>query len=338
MGRALVQALREAGWDVHALTRAGQRSELKTLGATLFEGSPADPNQVAEAAEDCDVLFHAAGVTHPRAPERVLRWVHVAGTENVLNAARHVGVERIVFVSCWSSSLTDGDRMHWDEQRALPKPPLGAHARSKLMAEELALAQSDEQMSVVALRPAQLWGPGDANGLATLWREAEAGGMRTFGGGRNLMPTTHVNNLTRAALLAADAPDAAGQAYYVTDGEFMELREWYGRLGDTLGLGKPRDAGSYRAAMWAARLRQLRGSRSDLWPAEVVERGRSALFDISRATRDLDYRPEHDVDRELGALRAWVDSQGGLAAVAGSARPIPTEGDVDAQAEAAGGD
>lgn len=338
-GSALVSALREAGWQVHALTsNPSALGTLRDQGVDVFEGSIADPNQVAAAADDCDVLFHAAGVTHRRAPARVLRWVHVAGTENVLNAARHVGVERVVHLSCWSVSLSDEDRMHWDENRRLPHEPLGAHARTTATAEEIALAASDDACEVVALRPAWLWGAGDIGGLAALWHESQRGGFQLFGGGHNIIPTTHIDNLTRAALLAADAPEAAGHAYYITDGEFLEAREWCGQLAEAVGAGAPRTGGSLLAGRVAARFRQLRGDARGLWPQEVIERGRSALFDISQATRDLDYSPGHDLSQAMAATANWVQDQGGLASVASRARPVPTGAQVDAQVQAAGGD
>ena len=60
-----------------------------------------------------------------------LRWVHVAGTENVVRAARHVGLRRVVHMSCAEVSLYAGDRMHWDEARVLPiRPSVPTHRPS----------------------------------------------------------------------------------------------------------------------------------------------------------------------------------------------------------------
>lgn len=338
VGSALCRALAEAGHEVVGLTRDEARARASTgRDVRLLRGSVGNPNDVANAAKGADALIHAAGLPRRTAPTRVLSWVHVAGSENVLMAARHVGVPRLVHVSCADVSLHEGDRMHWDEKRALPDEPLGPHARTKAMAEELLLAASDDRLTVTALRPAVLWGPGDRDGIAALVREARAGGFRLFGGARNLVATTHIRNLTQAALAALSAQDVGGRAYYITDGEFHEAREFYGRLLDALGLPPPKTSGNL--ALARARLRFLGlFTNTEGRFAEVVARSTSALFDLSQATKDLGYDPQVAFDAALAELTAWVRSQGGLDALVAQARPAPADADVAEQVALAGGE
>lgn len=310
------------------------------MGGTpeLKQGSCANPHEVAEAARGVDVVFHAGGIAHRDAPPKVLRWVHVAGTENVLRAARFAGVKRVVLISCADVSLTSEDRMHWDEKRVLPDLPVGAHARTKLMAEELALAQSDEQLEVTALRPALLWGPDNVDGIARLTRLVQSGKFTLYGGGRNIVATTHIDNLVAAALKAALAPEAAARAYYVTDGEFLESREFYTRLFAALGLGQPKLHGELTSALLLARFHDLLHRTQGSARAELLERGRSALFDVSRATLELGYDASIDLEAKLAELNRWVHEQGGLDSLLARARPAPLESDVAEQIRAAGGE
>ena len=100
IGSALCRALVARGHEVHALTRDFERAQQRIgAGVRLFRGSVGDPRQIAEAAAGCAVLFHAAGLPPGPAPERVLRWLHVAGSENVLRAARHARIDRLVYLS-----------------------------------------------------------------------------------------------------------------------------------------------------------------------------------------------------------------------------------------------
>ena len=336
---ALCRALVRAGHGAVALTRDPARASARIgPGAKIVAGSIAHPAEVARAAKGVDVVYHAAGIADPSAPERVLRWVHLAGTENVLRAARFAGVRRVVHVSCADVSLTDEDRMHWDEKRVLATEPVGPHARTKLLAEELALAQSDDALEVTALRPALVWGPDDIDGVTRLVRSVRAGTFTLYGGGRNIVATTHVDNLTRAALSAASAPAAVARSYYLTDGEFLEARELYGRLFAALGLPPPRLSGSLSLALARASvadaLRDGRGAAR----AEVLRRARSALFDVSRATLELGYEAKIDLDLRMRELATWVSAEGGLAPILASAREPPRDADVDAQVQAAGGD
>ncbi len=338
VGSALCRTLLAAGHEVVAMSRTPEQAR-KRIGQVLEvrQGSVAFPHEVAEAARGADVVFHAAGLPPGRAPERVLRWLHIAGTENVLRAARHVGVRRVVYMSTAEVSLQEGDRMHWDEARALPKIPASAYARSKLMAEEIALAESDATLEVTALRPALLWGEGAVDFYASLVREGRSGGIQLYGGGRNIVATTHIDNLMRAALLAAEAEAAPSRAYYITDAEFLEAREFFSKLSQALSLPAPREGGLFNLAWFKATLSRL-GGDGGAQRALLINRAKSALFDLSQATRDLNYTASIDLDQAMQKLSAWVQAQGGPDALLAQARPAPKAADVDAQVQAAGGD
>jgi len=339
VGSALCRGLLGRGHEVVALTRDPARARTRCGDAvTTVEGSIADPAQIARAAEGCDVLFHAAGIADVDAPELVLRWVHVAGSQNVVRAARFAKVRRVVYLSCADVSLTGEDRMHWDEKRVLAVPPTGPHARTKLMAEELMLAESDDTLEITALRPALLWGPGDIDGITRLVRALRTQGFTLFGGGRNIVATTHIDNLVRAALLASEAPNVAGRPYYVTDGEFLEAREFYTRLFSALGLAPLRLVGSLWYALARASLSDWVRNTGGAHRAEILRVGRSALFDVSRATFDLGYEAKLDLDAKMAELNEWVTAQGGFDRVLLKARARPIEADVAEQVLAAGGD
>ncbi|MET0341423.1 MAG: NAD-dependent epimerase/dehydratase family protein [Polyangiales bacterium] len=336
---ALARSLLEHGHTVVGLSRYPARARAR-VGERIevAQGSIASPAEMARAARGCDVVFHAAGVAALDAPPRVLRWVHVAGTENVLKAARHAGVRRVVYGSCADVSLVDEDRMHWDEQRSLPEPPVGPHARTQLMAEELALAASDDTLEVTALRPARLWGPDDVDGIVAFARAVRRGAPTLFSGGRNLIATTHIDNLTRAALSAATASSAPGRAYYVTDGEFMEAHEFHARLTSALLLSAPARNLPLPIALVLARAKDVLAGGRGAARAALLRAGRSALFDVSRAVRDLDYQATVDLDARFAELDEWVAAEGGIEGLEARARPRPGDADVDAQVAAAGGD
>lgn len=282
---------------MHGLVRsAGQSLE---DGTRLHVGEIGEPNTIAEAAEGADVIFVAVGLPLGR-PDADYRWLHVAGTENVLAAARHASVPRVVLVSCADVVLADEPRVHWDEKRDLSHPPIGARARAIKLAEEIALSQSDGMLAVTALRPGWLWGPGDKTRLSALVTEARAGGIDLCGDGRNLVATTYADHLGAAALLAAVSPSAPGQAYYVGDPEFLEIREFLGLLSQTLSLPAPRTGGPYLLRRWWAGM-----GRGALPLEEVVRRGRATYFDTQKAANELGFEPSVKIDDGMKALARW---------------------------------
>jgi len=336
VGTAVSRALAAAGHSVRGLVRDPKHALERNVERHM--GSIGDPASIFEAATGCDAIVNAAGLTSLRAPERAARWVHIAGTENVLRAARRAKVRRVLHFSCADATLCRNDRMHWGETRVLPQDPVGTFARSKLMAEEIALCASDETLEVTALRPALVWGPGDVQGVCALKRESDAGGVFLYGEGRNILATAHIDNVTQAALAALTAEHAPGRAYYITDGEFLEARELYTRFLTALGLPvRFRKKGLAFAAL-GARVAQAFGAASDPNEAEVLRRGQSALFDLSSAAKDLGYSPQLNFEELLEGLKTWLHTAGGFDALLPRARPEPRASDVDAQVALAGGD
>jgi nucleoside-diphosphate-sugar epimerase len=312
VGEAVLRRLLEQGAIVHALVRAAEASQrMLALGARPFEADIGDPNAIAAAARGCDAVVHCAGMAAAHAARDVLAWTNVAGTENVVNAARHVGCKRLVHLSCADVSLFNCDRVHWKEDRPLTGQPVGAHAQTKLLAEELAL--------VTAIRPSLLWGPGEPHQLPQLCIEALTGGVRLFGDGRNLLATTYIDNLVDAVLAAITSEAAAGQAYYVTDNEFVSAAEFLSALCKAIGAGPPR-RGHYMLAYGMAALREGLG-REGTWRCDVIKRGRSWLFDIQGATRDLGYSPRVDLNEGMRRIQVWAEQVGGFSAIATAAKP-----------------
>jgi nucleoside-diphosphate-sugar epimerase len=334
VGSALVARLLRDGHTVRVLARdvaSAQRLREGDAAAALDVriASLGDPNAIADAADGVAVLYHCAAENSPDAPQRSLAWINVAGSENVLNAARHAGVRRLVHVSCTDVTLVNRDRMSWRESRQLDEMPIDAVCYTKQLAEELMLSGSDAALEVVALRPAWVWGPGDRRTLPALCREAARGRVSLCGSGTNLVPTTYIDNLVDALVLAgtAAASDVAGHAYHVIDGETHNAREFLGQLCAALGLREP--ARSIYALAYAVAWIRERAGLAGLKRGEVARRGRSALFDAVAAVRQLGYTPNVTVEQGMKAVAAWAAEKGGPSAILAMERKASTRTEVD---------
>ncbi|HSN81699.1 MAG TPA: hypothetical protein VLS88_03900, partial [Polyangiales bacterium] len=66
------------------------------------------------------------------------------------------------------------------------------------------------------------------------------------------------------------------------------------------GWPKPKNTGPSRwASIWA------RAGLSSLGPAEVIRRGQTSAFDMSRARKDLGYEPRVTREQGMTELAAW---------------------------------
>ncbi len=298
VGGAALRVLRASGHEVVAFVREGSDSR-SLRDVERFVGDLGDPNRLAVAAKGCDALVHAAGLADPCADPDSLGWVNIAGTENAINAAKKAGCKRMVHISCADVTLYDGPRSFWNENEAPPRP-FGKLAQTKLQAEELIRVSGRKGFWTVALRPALVWGPGDRTHLPGWKREAERGGIRIIGRGNKLLSTTYVGNLAHAVECALRGKVTTGNVYYVVDTELSLSRDFFTELSAALGWAPPRSAGPYLLAWLASR-----AGLSPLHPTQVIRRGRSSAFDMSRAKTELGYEPVFTREQGLAELARW---------------------------------
>lgn len=337
VGSAIAARLLAEGDTVHVLARDRARAKpLAALGARVFTGSIGDPNEIADAARGCKLVVHAAACASHRATPHTLKWTNVAGTENVLNAARHVGVARIVHLSCADVTLSGEDRVGWGEDRMPHGALLDEHARTKRLAEDLALSASG--IEVCALRPPLIWGPGDTTNLPSFCAEALAhGGVALHGDGRNLLATVHLDNLVDAVLDALAGGEVAGRAYYVADSEFLDAGEFYGMLSKACGVPPPRTSSAPVSVSLALAWARERVRGAGPWRTDVVRRARSTQFDVSRASHDFGWKARISVEDGMKMLSDWVGAKGGAKVVATMGRAPDGEASVRATIDAANG-
>ncbi len=338
-GGAIVRHLLKAGHKVRGLVRSEVGAErVSALGAEPVFGTLSDPNRLADLARGCSSLVHAAGIASPRAAPEALYWTHAAGTENVLRAAEHAGVQRVVAISCTDATLRLTPRLNWDEDRIPEGRPLGHRARSLMMAEEAVVgACRPPRFQTVALRAGWLWGAGDESTLPA-WADASlrSGGVRLPSGGGYLLPTTHVENLAHAVHLALRVTDLQGHGVlHILDGELLLASEFLGGLCQAAGLPAPRRGGPRALVLAVAWLRERLGAPGP-WLAEAARWAVPCSLETKRASQLLSYEPVVTFEEGLETLAAWVQAMGGAEALTARRRPPPGKESVAEQIRVAG--
>ena len=185
---------------------------------------------------------------------------NVDGTANLLAAAREAGVSRFVHVSSPSVAHAGAALVGAGAAPADPDRAHGPYARSKAVAERLALATSG--LPVVAVRPHLVWGPGDTQLVGRIVERARSGRLAVVDAGAALIDTTYVDNAVSALVAALDrAPALAGQAFVVTNGEPRPVAELVARICAAAGVPAPTRHVPYRVARRAARWSRVSGPR-----------------------------------------------------------------------------
>src|SRR5262249_27472513 len=151
------------------------------------------------------------------------------GTRNMLAAARTANVARFVHVSTEAVLVGGPPLVDADETWPLPEHPLGLYPWSKGIAETDVRAAAKDGLHTVVVRPRAIWGAGDTVLLPRISKMVDEGKFRWIGGGHALTSTCHVKNVA-CGMLAAAARGGAGEVYFLTDGDDVTYREYFGGM------------------------------------------------------------------------------------------------------------
>ena len=307
VGRNLIRHLRARGDEVRALVRSSGSARIVTeLGAVPAMGDLDDVAAMQRGMAGCDTVFHAAAEVSEWAPREQFQRVNVAGTANVLAAARGAGVRAFVHVGT-EAALCDGTPLvDVDETRPLPARALPRYPQTKNEAERLVIAANAPGLRTVVVRPRFIWGNDDTSVLALLAGAVRAGRFMWIDGGRYPTSTTHVDNVCEGLLLAAEK-GRGGEPYFVTDGPPVELREFVTQLLATRGVDPGSRSVPRAVALLFAAVAEWIWDTFNLRSPPPAQRVAVRLFgepvtvSDAKARRELGYRGS--VSRETGLAR-----------------------------------
>jgi UDP-glucose 4-epimerase len=258
IGSNLVDALLERGDRVVVLDdmSTGKHENLAralTHGATLHVADVRDPKALKEVFEAAspEVVFHLAAQIDVRySVEQPVEdaVTNVLGMIRVLEAARAVGVRRVVYSSTGGALYGDTDALPTPEDH--PIRPLAPYGAAKYAAECYCELHSRlHGLATVSLRYSNVYGPrqdvhGEAGVVAIFCGSLVEGRRPTvFGDGRQTRDWIDVSDVVRANLIAADS-EVLGPVNICSGREtsVLDLIEALNEVSDRGGLAEPQFA------------------------------------------------------------------------------------------------
>ncbi|MGD8367039.1 MAG: NAD-dependent epimerase/dehydratase family protein [Desulfobacterales bacterium] len=319
LGFAVCERLRNRGDSVVSLSRH-RYPALEQIGVHQITGDIRDPDAVADACRDRDVVFHVAARPGVSGPYAQYAAVNVTGTENVLNGCRKHRVARLVYTSSPSVVFDGSDMAGVDESVPYPARYEAAYPETKAMAEKLVVAAGRKKAPMtISLRPHLIWGPRDNHLVPRILARAEK--LKRIGSGDNLVDTVYVDNAADAHIRAADrlaeSPQLSGNVYFISQDDPIPVWEMVDRILAAGGKGPVKGSVPVpvaRAAGWALetiyRIFRLNGE-PPMTRFLARELSTAHWFDITAARQDLGYVPEVSTDEGLRRLAEWLKAGGG---------------------------
>lgn len=239
VGRRVIADLAAAGWAVRAVVRR-LPTEAPPAGVDWVAlGDLADGKDWSGPLAGVEAVVHLAGRAHVMRDEAgdplaEYRRVNVAATLALARAAAAAGVRRFVFMSSVKAVAESSPAAGLGDD-ALAQPE-DAYGISKREAEVGLLASGHfGAMTVTALRPPLVYGPGVRANFARLLRWVGRGLPLPFGAVDNRRSLVFVGNLSAAVAFAIDAPSLAGRCCFVADAEAVSTSELIRRMAVALG-------------------------------------------------------------------------------------------------------
>ncbi|WP_447968822.1 NAD-dependent epimerase/dehydratase family protein [Nitrospira sp. M1] len=288
---------------------------LQSLGAEVIYGDITDQAAVHDAVKSMEYIFHIAALFRSaKHGDRIYYDINVEGTRNVLDAAEHASVQRVLHCS------TVGVHSH------IPQPPAAEdedyrpgdiYQLTKCEGEKLARERfASGRVVGTIVRPAMIWGQGDTRTLK-LYKGVAHRRFPIIGNGKTLTHWVDVNDLVDGFLLAAENEAAKGQTYIFAGERPVSISELVVTISRVAGV-KP----------WPFKVPalpiQLLGSLTEsickpIGIEPILHRRRvdfftkTRSFDTSKAKKELGFRPRLTFEAEVEKIFQWYQTQGWLA-------------------------
>jgi len=323
LGSRLVEALcggietnssKLAASQVVALVGPGRDPRLvEMLGARPVLADLTRPNSLDGALDGIDIVFHAAGLVHPKLRTADLFSINTLGTQALIDRSVQAGVKRFVFVSSNSAAGTNVRRSRLMKETD-PSKPYMKYGKSKAQAEEIINDYARRGLiESVILRPCWYYGPGESERQTRLFRMIKAGNPIVFGDGHNYRSMSYIDNVVQGLMLAAVCDNVNGHTFWLADQRPYKIIEIYKTVAELLGVKtfRPR----YVPGLLSTVIRTADGMLQSLgfYQTEVHVAGeldQDIACSINKAHEKLGYQPSVDLKEGMRRSIEWCRRNG----------------------------
>jgi nucleoside-diphosphate-sugar epimerase len=317
LGLHLARRLLDEGHDVRTLDVVPLDEPELERSVEELRGDIRDGDAVRRLVAGADVVVHAAAALPIQASRESIRSVNVAGTENVLLAARDADARRVLFIS--STAVYGVPEKHPIEESD-PLVGVGWYGESKIDAEALCRVAAVE---TTIIRPKTFIGP-ERLGVFEILFDWIREGRRIYilGRGDNRYQLLAVGDLVDAIVRAAAAPGAARETFNVGATEFGTVRDDVGSLivhARSTSRLQPVPVKPAELALRALEL--LRVSPLAEWHYKKAHK--DSFVDVSKAQRILGWQPRLSNEAALTETYDWYLANRNRVGSAGVTHRVP---------------
>lgn len=303
IGSHLTELLLSEGYNVRALAQYNSFNNwgwLEQMSSPRLEvvcGDVRDPDYCRHITRGMDTVMHlAALIAIPYsyvAPDSYVD-TNIKGTLNMLQAARDLGVERILVTS---TSEVYGTALYVPIDEKHPRQPQSPYSATKIGADALAKSFYNAfELPVTIVRPFNTYGPRQSARaiIPTVITQIANGADEIMVG--DLNPTRDFNfvrDTARGFLAIARAGGVEGRDLNIATGKEVTMEETLRTIASLMG----------REVKWTVDPQRLRPSKSEV---------RRLLGDASELRRLTGWQPKYTLEEGLKATIEWFTDKENL--------------------------
>jgi nucleoside-diphosphate-sugar epimerase len=318
IGSRLALKCLERGDSVRILGRENNPAEaenrrlVESKGAEVIVESVTNREQIFEAVQGIDVVYHLAAAQHEaNVPDQVFWDVNVTGTRNMLEASVAAGVKRFVH---GSTIGVYGFALEGSVNEDSPLRPDNIYGVTKLEAENVVLS-FQEELPVVIIRISETYGPGDRR-LLKLFKGIKKNIFFMIGKGENIHHLIYIDDLIEALFLATELKNAVGKIFVVSGKDVLSSNEMVRVIAEQLDTSIPRFRAPLSlflvlAVITESILRPLR-IQPPLHRRRMNFFRKSFTFSQEEATRILGFVPKVGFEQGVRETNRWYEEMGYL--------------------------
>lgn len=270
----------------------------------FFKGTILDRNVVKQAVSGMKKVFHNVAQV-PLARDVDLFWsINKDGTQIMADESAAAGVEKLIYTS--SSAVFGVPKSNPVTENTKPNPAED-YGRAKLAGEIICKkAMRRDGLDVAIVRPRTILGHGRLGIVQILFDWIERGfDIPVLAGGNNRYQFVHSDDLAWACIAASEMKGLS--EYNIGAAEFGTMRELLQAVIDHAGTKSQIKSIPMGPTTIAANLASALGL-SPLGPYHSLMYGRSMYFDISKAQRELGYRPKYSNSQMIIDSYDWYQA------------------------------
>lgn len=303
IGSHLTELLLSEGYAVRALSQYnsfnnwGWLEDIEHPALEVVCGDVRDPNFCRHISKDVDTVFHlAALIAIPYsyiAPDSYVD-TNIKGTLNMCQAARDMGVRRLIVTS---TSEVYGTAQYVPIDEKHPKQPQSPYSATKIGADAIAKSFYNAfNLPVVIARPFNTYGPRQsARAIIPTIITQIANGVRQIKVG-DLSPTRDFNfvkDTCRGFLALSKAEGIEGEEINISTNSEISMADTLKLIAEIMGAD----------VEWVQDAQRLRPGKSEVF---------RLWGDNSKITSLTDWRPQYDIRKGLEETIKWFSDKENL--------------------------